>query len=66
MDVVSRDLLRAVDDCARLAELLMPKDARDENSHWRNRSVSILTALLLYVMEKHGDDARALQCGVRA
>lgn len=56
LDVVSRDLLRAVDDCARLAELLMPKDARDENSHWRDRSVSILTALLLYVIEKHGDD----------
>jgi type IV secretion system protein VirD4 len=54
---VSRDLLRAVDDCTRLAELLMPKDAHDENSHWRNRSVSILTALLLWVIETHGDDA---------
>jgi type IV secretion system protein VirD4 len=56
LDVVSRDLLRAVDDCTRLAELLMPKDARDENSHWRDRSVSILTSLLLYVIEQHGDD----------
>jgi type IV secretion system protein VirD4 len=56
LDVVSRDLLRAVDDCTRLAELLMPKDAREENSHWRDRSVSILTALLLYVIEQHGDD----------
>ena len=56
LDVVSRDLLRAVDDCARLAELLMPKDARDEASHWRNRSVSILTGLLLWVLEKHGNE----------
>jgi type IV secretion system protein VirD4 len=56
LDVVSRDLLRAVDDCTRLAELLMPKDAGDADSHWRNRSVSILTALLLWVIEVHGDD----------
>lgn len=56
MDVISRDLLRAVDDCTRLAELLMPKDATDENSHWRDRSVSILTAFLLYVVERCGDD----------
>ena len=32
LDVVSRDLLRAADDCARLAELLMPKDASDADS----------------------------------
>jgi type IV secretory pathway TraG/TraD family ATPase VirD4 len=55
-DVVSRDFLRAVDDCTRLAELLVPKDAGDADSHWRNRSVSILTALLLWVIEVHGDD----------
>jgi type IV secretion system protein VirD4 len=64
LDVVSRDLLRAVDDCTRLAELLMPKEARDENSHWRDRSVSILTALLLYVIEQHGGDAN--RCNLSA
>lgn len=56
LDVVSRDLLRAVDDCARLAELLMPSESREAESHWRLRSVSVLTALLLYVIEKHGSD----------
>ena len=56
MDVISRDLLRAVDNCTRLAELLMPKEAKDENNHWRDRSVAILTAFLLYVIERCGDD----------
>lgn len=63
LDVVSRDLLRAVDDCTRLAELLMPKDARDENSHWRDRSVSILTALLLCVIETYGDEPNRCNIG---
>jgi type IV secretion system protein VirD4 len=63
LDGMSRDLLRAVDDCTRLAELLMPKDARDEASHWRNRSVSILTAFLLYVIETHGGDPHRCTIG---
>ncbi len=45
-----------MDECSRLAELLLPKDARDEDSHWRSRSVSILTAFLLYIVERCGDD----------
>ncbi len=64
MDVISRDLLRAVDDCTRLAELLMPKDASEENSHWRDRSVSILTAFLLYVVERCGEDSE--RCNLSA
>ncbi len=64
LDVVSRDLLRAVDDCTRLAELLMPKEAKDDHNHWRDRSVSILTALLLYVIEKRGHDPERCNLGV--
>jgi type IV secretion system protein VirD4 len=62
MDVISRDLLRAVDDCTRLAQLLMPMEAKDESNHWRDRSVAILTAFLLYVVERCGDGpGRAFQ-----
>jgi type IV secretion system protein VirD4 len=53
-----------VDDCTRLAELLMPKEAKDDHNHWRDRSVSILTALLLYVIEKRGHDPERCNLGV--
>lgn len=56
MDALRRDELVAVEDCRRLAELLMPKGARDEDDHWRKRSVSILTGFLLHVLDRYGDD----------
>lgn len=56
MDALSRDDLKAVDDCRRLAELLMPLDARDGDDHWRKRSVSILTGFILYVLDRFGED----------
>jgi type IV secretion system protein VirD4 len=63
MDALSRDDLLAVDDCRRLAELLMPKGARDEDDHWRKRSVSILTGFMLWVLERYGDDADRCNLG---
>jgi type IV secretion system protein VirD4 len=57
MDALSRHELKAVDDCRRLAELLMPKDARNEDDHWRKRSVSILTGFILHVLDTYGHDA---------
>lgn len=56
MDVIRRDERVAVDDCRRLAELLMPKDAHDDDDHWRKRSVSILTGVMLHVVERYGDE----------
>jgi type IV secretion system protein VirD4 len=56
MDAISRDALMAVADCRRLAELLMPKDARNEDDHWRKRSVSILSGFILHVLDRYGDD----------
>lgn len=56
LDVVRRDDLLAVDDCRRLAELLMPKDGREEDDHWRKRSVSVLTGVMLYVLERYEDE----------
>ena len=63
MDALSRDALKAVDDCRRLAELLMPKETRDEENHWRTRSVSILTGFLLHVLEEYGDDPARCNLG---
>jgi type IV secretion system protein VirD4 len=63
MDALSRDALKVVDDCRRLAELLMPKESRDEDNHWRMRSVSILTGFLLHVLEEHGSDAERCNLG---
>jgi type IV secretion system protein VirD4 len=54
MEGLRRDELLAVDDCHRLAQLLMPKGPQ-EDDHWRTRSVSILTGFILWVMEQHGD-----------
>ena len=56
MDALRRDDLVAVEDCRRLAELLMPKGAHDEDDHWRKRSVSILTGFILHVLDQHGHE----------
>ena len=63
MDALSRDPLKAVDDCRRLVELLMPKESRDEDNHWRMRSVSILTGFLLHVLQEQGDDPARCNLG---
>ena len=65
MDAIRRDDLVAVDDCRRLAELLMPKEAGDEDDHWRRRSVSILTGFLLYVDRAPRRRGRPVQPGHR-
>lgn len=62
MDTLTRDPMLVAEDCKRLAELLMPKAARDEDDHWRLRSVSILTGVLAYVLDRYGDDP--LRCNL--
>ena len=56
MDTLRRDDLLAVEDCRRLAELLMPRSAQEDDDHWRKRSVSILSGFILHVLDQYGDE----------
>lgn len=54
MDSIRKDTLHEADDARNLALLMMSKD-KQEASHWRDKSVTWLTAFILYVLHARAD-----------